>query len=60
MEKFQEGLQMYLKRTSLQMFPKVAGKFKKKLEEFTKIQIFFIRFFMPMSRLSNGCSVLLL
>ena len=29
MENFQEGVQVYLKRTPLQMFPKVAGKFPK-------------------------------
>ena len=31
MENFQEGLQVYLKRTPLQMFPKVAEKFPKNI-----------------------------
>ena len=39
-ENFQEGLQVYLKRTPLKMFPKVAGKFPKNLEQLTKIQIY--------------------
>ena len=60
MENFQEGLQVYLKRTPLQMFPEVARKFKKKLEELTKIQIYSIKFFMAMPRLPNGYFVLLL
>ena len=51
MENFQEGLQVHLKRTPLQMFSKVAGKFPKKLEQLTKIQMYSINFFMPMSRL---------
>ena len=30
-ENFQEGLQVYLKKIPLQMFPKVAGKFPEKI-----------------------------
>ena len=33
-----------LKSTPLQMFPKVAGKFPKILEQLTKIQIYSIKF----------------
>ena len=74
---------MYLKRTPLQMFPKVAGKIKKiggvyensnifckvfyaDVETFKWLVCSFTlmkschRFFMPMARLSNGCSILLL
>ena len=47
---------MFLKCTPLEMFPKVAGKFPKKLEQLTKIQIHSIKFFMPMPRLPNGRS----
>ena len=47
---------MFLKNTPLEMFPKVAGKFSKDLEQLTKIQIHSIKFFMPMPRLPNGRS----
>ena len=56
MENFQEGLKVFLKCTPLEIFPKVAGKFPKKLEQLTKIQIHSIKFFMPMPRLPNGRS----
>ena len=57
MENFQGGLQVYLKRTPLQMFPKVAGKFpKKKLKQPTKIQRYSIKFFTQIPRLPNGRS----
>ena len=55
-ENFQECLQMFLKRTPLLMFLKVAGKFPKKLEQLTKIQRFSIKVFMSMLRLPNGRS----
>ena len=53
---------MDLKRTQLQIFPKVAGTFKKKkkLGRLTKIEIYSIKFFMRMPRRPNGRSVLLL
>ena len=52
---------MDLKRTQLQIFPKVAGKFqKKKLERLTKIEIYSINVFMRMPRRPNGRSFLLL
>ena len=49
-----------LKRTPIQMFPKVAGKFKKKLKQLTKIQIYSLKLFMPVLRLPNGRSFTLM
>ena len=42
------------------MFPKIAGKFPKKLEQFSKIQRYSIKFFMLMPRLPNGRSFVLI
>ena len=44
----------------LQMFPKIAGKFPKKSEQFSKIQRYSIKFFMLMPRLPNGRSFALI
>ena len=48
-ENFQERLQVHLKRTPLQMFPKVSEKLEKptkKLKQYTKIQVYSINFFL--------------
>ena len=42
------------------MFPKIAGKFPKKSEQFSKIQRYSIKFFMLMPRLPNGRSFVLI
>ena len=42
------------------MFPKIAGKFPKKSEQFSKIQRYSIKFFMLMPRLPNGRSFALI
>ena len=55
-ENFQEGLQVYLKRSPLQMFPKVAGKFQKKIGAAYENSRYSINFFMPMPKLPNGSS----
>ena len=47
---------MFLKTTPLEMFPKVAGKFPKDLEQLTKIQTHSIKIFYAMPRLPNGRS----
>ena len=44
-ENFQEGLQVYLKRSPLQMFAKVAGKFKKNWCSLRKFKIFYKFFY---------------
>ena len=49
-----------LKRTPLQMFPKVAGKFPKNVEQLTKIQRYSIKFLMLMPTLPNGRSFTLM
>ena len=59
-ENFQEGLRVHLKRTLLQIFPKAAGKFPKTIGAAYENSIYSINFFMPIPRLPNGCSVLLL
>ena len=63
-ENFQERLQVHLKRTPLQMFPKVAEKLEKPTKKIEAVyknsSILYKLFFMPMARLPNGRSVLLL
>ena len=59
-QNFQERLQVHLKRTPLQMSPKVAGKFQKKIGAAYENLGIFYKIFLPMARLLNGRSVLLL
>ena len=57
-ENLQEGLQVQLKRTPLQMFPKVAGKFPKIIgAAYKNSKIFYNIFYTDaMRRLLNGSS----
>ena len=56
MENFQEGIQMYLKGTPLRIFPKVAGKFQKRIGAAYENYLYSIKFFMSMPILPNDRS----